>query len=461
MWWPVPAEAALAGVWLGAGGAADALDRVELTGSPLLLPSPFLVTPAATATIAAATLAVAELAGVPGPVRLDTVHASAAVRCERYVSIVGVAPPAMWDAVAGDYRAADGWIRLHTNYAQHRDPALAVLGAPPEREAVAAAVRTWKADELEAAVVGAGGCAAALRSHDEWLEHEHGRHVGDRPLVAVERLGDAPPSGVGASGDAPLSGLRVLDLTRVFAGPVATRFLAGWGADVLRVEAPAFDELELLFIEVGFGKRSCALDLRRDEHRAAFEALVAAADVVVHGYRPGALRGLGYGPDALAALRPGLVVAGLSAYGATGPWAERRGFDSLVQMSTGIAAEGAAVAGADQPVPLPCQLLDHATGYLVAMGALRALQRETTEGGSWNVTLSLARTAKWLDGLGRDEEAFARPPPDLADADQWCLTSPTAWGDVRHLGPPGAIGPLRPAWRRPPSRPGTDPPEWR
>ena len=298
---------ALADVWRGVGGDEDALDRVAVTGPACLLPSPFLVTPAATAAIGAATLAVAELAGVPGPVRLDTVHASAAVRCERYASIVGVAPPAIWDAVAGDYPTADGWIRLHTNYAQHRDPALRVLGVAPEREAVAAAVRSWPAERLEAEVVGAGGCAAALHSRDEWYGHEHGRHVGERPLVGIERLGDAPPRRLRASGDddAPLGRLRVLDLTRVFAGPVATRFLAAWGADVLRVEAPAFDELELLFVEVGFGKRSCALDLRRDDHRAAFEALVAGADVLVHGYRPGALAG-----PRLHARRPGGAAPG-------------------------------------------------------------------------------------------------------------------------------------------------------
>jgi hypothetical protein len=455
----VPADV-LGGVWAGVGGDPAAVDRVVVSGPAQVLPSPFLVTPAATAAIGAATLAVAELADLPGPVGLDTVHASAAVRCERYASITGVAPPPMWDAVAGDYPAADGWIRLHTNYAQHRQPALAVLGVAPERDAVAAAVRTWPAERLEAEVVAAGGCAAALHTRDRWCAHDHGRRVGERPLVAIERLGEAPVEAFTPGGPAPLAGLRVLDLTRVFAGPVATRFLAAWGADVLRVEAPAFHELELLFVEVGFGKRSCALDLRTEADRGAFEALVAGADVVVHGYRPGALRGLGYPPEVLAALRPGLVVAGLSAYGAAGPWAERRGFDSLVQMSAGIAAEGATTAGADRPVPLPCQLLDHATGYLLALGALRAVQRRAGEGGAWEVTLSLARTAQWLDGLGRDEEGLARAEPALADADRWCLISATPWGDVRHLGPPGTIGEVRPGWRRPPSRPGADPPAW-
>jgi crotonobetainyl-CoA:carnitine CoA-transferase CaiB-like acyl-CoA transferase len=187
---------------------------------------------------------------------------------------------------------------------------------------------------------------------------------------------------------------------------------------------------------------------------------VAGADVLVHGYRPGALRGLGYAPAALAALRPGLVVAGLSAYGAAGPWAERRGFDSLVQMSAGIAAAGTVAAGADRPVPLPCQLLDHASGYLLALGALRALQRRRSEGGGWEVSVSLARTAHWLDGLGRDEDGLARPAPPVSDGERWCLVSPTPWGDVHHLGPPGAIGTVQPRWRRPPSQPRSDPPAW-
>jgi CoA-transferase family III len=458
----ITAEVA-AGIWLDASGAADVLERLTVTGPAHVLPSPFLVTPAATAAIGAASLAVAELSGAPGAVAIDTAEAGAAVRGERHVRVVGTKPASLWDPVAGDYPTADGWIRLHTNYPHHRAAALDVLGVAPERDAVARAVQAWSADALEAAVVDAGGCAAALRTADAWRDHPHGRHVLDRPLLAIERVGDAPVEPVVVAGAAtrPLAGLRVLDLTRVFAGPVATRFLASWGAEVLRVEAPDFDELTLLHIEVGFGKSSCALDLRAGADRSTFESLVAAADVIVHGYRPGAMVGLGYSPEALVALRPGIVVAALSAYGLAGPWRDRRGFDSLVQMSSGIAAEGAAAANSDRPVPLPCQLLDHATGYLLAFGALRALRRRADEGGSWTVEGSLARTAAWLDGLGRVPVGLAIPEPDVADVERWCRISPTPWGDVHHVGPTGAIGDLRPSWERPPSRPGTDPPAWR
>jgi crotonobetainyl-CoA:carnitine CoA-transferase CaiB-like acyl-CoA transferase len=180
--------------------------------------------------------------------------------------------------------------------------------------------------------------------------------VRDQPVVAIERIATAMPEPYEATRpDRPLAGVRVLDLTHVISGPVASRFLAAWGAEVLRVETPGFEELEAVVIDMGFGKRSCSLDLQAPAGRAVFEDLVAGADVVVHGYRPGALAGLGYGPADLAALRPGIVVAGLSAYGRSGPWSGRRGFDSLVQMSTGIADEGARAAGADRPMPLPCQ----------------------------------------------------------------------------------------------------------
>ncbi len=453
-----------AGVWLDAGGAPDALDRLAVTGPTHVLPSPFPVTAAATAAIGAASLGVAELTGARGTVVVDTVEAATAVRSERYAGIVGSQPVSLWDPVAGDYRSADGWIRLHTNYPHHRRAAVGVLGVEAERDAVGQAVRTWPSVGLETAIVAAGGCAAALHSPGDWKHHEHGRHVLDRPLVAIDRVGGSPPEHLRGpdSGAAPrpLAGLRVLDLTRVIAGPVATRFLASWGADVLRVEAPEFDEFELLRLDVGFGKRSCGLDLRAGTERTLFESLVAGADVVVHGYRPGALAGLGYPSDALAELRPGLVVAALSAYGSAGPWRERRGFDSLVQMSTGIAAEGAIAAGSDRPVPLPCQLLDHATGYLLAFGALRALHRRAVEGGSWTVEVSLARTAAWLDGLGRVTGGLDVTEPEPGAVERWCQVSATPWGDVHHVGPPGAIGALRPVWDRPPSRPGSDAAAW-
>ena len=260
----------------------------------------------------------------------------------------------------------------------------------------------WGADDLEAAVVTAGGAAAAMRSAAAWDAHPQGVAVAAEPLLHVERTAAgprmaeadaAPPSG------RPLDGLRVLDLTRVLAGPVATRLLAGWGADVLRIDPPGWDEPNVV-PEVTLGKRCARLDLHEDRDRDRLLRLLADADVVVHGYRPGALDGLGLGADARDAARPGLVDVSLDAYGWTGPWAGRRGFDSLVQMSSGIAEAGQVAAGADHPVSLPVPALDHATGYLLASAALTglSLRRQDGRGSRWRA--SLARMSRLLVDAG-------------------------------------------------------------
>jgi hypothetical protein len=443
-----------ADLWAVLGGHGDAIDTVLFDGPTHVLPSVFPVTEAATAAVAVATLAVAAADDDPGPVTIDSHHACAAIRGERFVRIGDGTPPPLWDPVAGDYQTADGWIRLHTNYPHHRRAALDILEAPEQREAVAGAVRGWQGDALESAIVGAGGCAAVMRSVDEWHAHPHGRHIDECPVVSVAPIGPAGPPVVAGG----LEGLRVLDLTRVIAGPTASRFLAGWGADVLRVEAPGFREGRTLVVETGFGKRSCALDLRSTEDRSRFEDLVGGADVVVHGFRPRALDGLGYTTPALIALQPNLIIASECAYGSAGPWSTRRGFDSLVQMSTGLADAGMRAAGADHPVPLPCQLLDHATGLFLAAGVAMARRQQRDRGGAYSVSASLARTARWLESLGRAD--IAAPSADADDVSRWCDTTETPWGPVRHVRQPGSIGARHPAYRRPPSRPGADEPIW-
>ncbi|HEX2849254.1 MAG TPA: CoA transferase, partial [Acidimicrobiales bacterium] len=344
-------DALLSSLWGLLDGPAAALDHVTVTGPPQVLPSVFDVTGWATATVGAATLAVAELlaarCGVPfPPVEVDGVSASAAFLAEALFRPDGWERPPIWDPVAGDYEAADGWIRLHTNYAHHRESALRVLGASADRTAVGARVATWNAADLETEVVAAGGCAAAMRTRAEWERHEHGRVARREPPVAIHRGGTS--AGVDArhalriptSATTPLAGLRVLDLTRVIAGPECTRFLAAWGADVLRIDPPGFAEVPSLLPETTAGKRCAYLDLRARDGAARFEDLARESDVIVSGLRPGALDALGFGDRRLRELNPAVVVARVDAYGWDGPWCERRGFDSLVQMSTGIAARG-------------------------------------------------------------------------------------------------------------------------
>lgn len=366
--------------------------------------------------------------------------------------------PPVWDPIAGDHATADGWIRLHTNAPRHRRAALIALGFAPDaetpRQAVADAVLTWTADELESAVVDAGGAAAAMRSVDDWAAHPQGRAVATEPLVH-RSVGTHGVTGQPGPAHRPLAGVRVLDLTRVLAGPVATRFLAGFGADVLRIDPPEWDEPAVV-PEVTLGKRCARLDARTDDGRAQLRRLLAAADVLVHGYRPGVLDALlGLDADGRAELRPGLVEVCLDAYGWTGPWSTRRGFDSLVQMSSGIAAAGMRWAGRAVPTPLPVQALDHATGYLMAAEAIDGLRARWQTGRGSASRVSLARTAVWLTGLATDA---AGPPPEAPWGDATFEATP--WGPARRLRPPVTIAGTPMRWGRPASTLGSDDPRW-
>lgn len=371
---PVTPQSVLSSVWTALGGDEASLDAVVFEGETLGgLPSVYPVPHAAAALVAASALAVADvLAARTGAdlrrVHVDGRHAVAAFRSERYLRMIGWSLPS-WDPIAGDYEARNGFIRLHTNYTHHREACLRVLGVPFERAAVSAAVRTWDADALETAVVASGGCAAWMRTSAEWRSHPQGRAVAAEPLVGheIETAAQAvEPLLPLRDGQAPLAGVRVLDLTRIIAGPVCTRVLAAYGADVVRVDPPGFQEVGALLPDTTGGKRCVALDLRAEEDRRSFEDLVVGAHVLVSGYRSNALARHGYSTAELRGKNPALLIASLDAYGWTGPWHARRGFDSLVQMSCGIAARGAEVAGVTAPRPLPAQALDHGTGYLLA-----------------------------------------------------------------------------------------------
>jgi hypothetical protein len=290
-----------------------------------------------------------------------------------------------------------------------------------------------------------------MRTRGEWLAHPQGRAVATLPLVGLSRRDSTYQAETPHEGERPLAGIRVLDLTRVIAGPVAGRFLAAHGAEVLRVGAAHLPEVPGLVMETAFGKRSCHIDLRTEPEE--LHRLVSRADIVIQGYRPGALDARGFGLDDLAALRPGIVAVDVSAYGSRGPWAARRGFDSLVQMACGIAHEG---GGGSRPHPLPCQALDHATGYLAAFGAIAALLRRAAEGGAWRVEVSLARTAKWLDDLGRVDGADTPEP----STDGLLATMASRFGTLTYVTPPGMIDGAVPYYASPPPGAGEHPPVW-
>ncbi|MGN6606249.1 MAG: CoA transferase [Jatrophihabitans sp.] len=418
----------------GAFAAAGVEGEIGVTGPRVVLPSRFDVTGLAVASVAAASRAVSGLAalrwGSEVPlVAVDSRAAAAAFVCESLFEPIGWERPPLWDPIAGNYRTADGWIRLHTNYAHHRAAVERLLGAR-DRTAVAAAVSGWTGVELETAVVAAGGCAAVLHPRAEWLASEPGAATAGSLPVVTEVDGPALPRALPGlpPGAPPLQGVRVLDLTRVIAGPIATRVLAASGADVLRIDPPGFAEVPLLLAETTAGKRTAALHLRRPDDRRVFEALVADADVLVGGLRPGALDRLGYGADQLRERNPALLVAALDAYGWTGPWATRRGFDSLVQMSCGLALgpDGA-------PDPLPAQALDHATGWLLAAAVVRALTAQQVDGRARRLRAALIGTAELLWRLPLPDVAasgLGEPPLEAVT---------TAWGPARRVPVPGVV----------------------
>jgi crotonobetainyl-CoA:carnitine CoA-transferase CaiB-like acyl-CoA transferase len=460
---PTDAKVALAALWQHAGQPAAALDAMTLTGSEPALPSSFAIGTAAQASIGATALAAAELfrlrTGRQQHVSVDMRDAAIEFRSERYMRVKGEAPKELWDKIAGLYRCGDGrWVRLHTNFPHHRDGALKLLGCEYSREAVRRALDGWEAERFETAAAKAGLVVTMTRSFAEWDAHGQGRAVAGLPIFSIEKIGDAPPHPL-LPGDRPLSGARVLDLTRVIAGPVCGRTLAAHGADVMLVTAAHLPQMMPLVMDNGRGKLSTFIDVCEASGGEALAALARDADIFVQGYRPGAVKEKGFGPQELAQLRPGIVYVSLCAYGHEGPWADRRGFDSLVQNANGINQAEAEAAGSAQPKPLPCQAIDHATGYLMAFGAMTALARRATEGGSWHVRVSLAQTGHWIRGLGRID-GLALPDPGFDDVRDRLEECGSGFGKLTAVRHSAVMSETPPHWARPSVPLGTHPPRW-
>ncbi len=385
------------------------LDRLDPGGYPYL-PAELAAAECAHNAVAVAALEALILRAADGPggekaggvqprVALNADRLTSAFTSDRHFRVNGE-PPSIWGELSGFWPTADGWVRTHANYPHHRLRLLEAAGLPVTAGAAEFRVRvnSMEALQFEDAVVNAGGVAVAVRTAANWMGSPAGRTAANGPVLGKRLLGGGPRISGGGSG-APLAGIRVLDLTRVIAGPVATRTLAQLGADVLRVDTPLYPEHDWQHLDTGQGKRSTVLDLERTADRQRFEDLLGSAHVVVTGYRPCALDRFGLSPEALCTRRPGIVVGRLSAWGFAGPWAERRGFDSIVQAASGIAL----LESKDgiSPGALPAQVLDHSAGYLLAGGVLAALRSNREEGGSWLVETSLARIASALLALAK------------------------------------------------------------
>ena len=363
----------------------------------------------------------------------------------------------------GLYPCRDGHVRIHANFDHHRDGALALLGLRRNPESyqkahVQAALQDWDAEAFETAAAAAGLVVAAARTFAEWDAHPQAVVLAGMPLLTVARIDEADPAPLPSISkqNQPLTDVRVLDLTRILAGPICGRTLAAYGADVMLINSPKLPNIESI-ADTSRGKLSAHLDLDRSPDVERLRQLITGAHVFVQGYRPGGLDQRGFSPKELARLRPGIVCVSLSAYGHEGPWAARRGFDSLVQTATGLNKAEAEAFGRSEPKPLPVQILDYAAGFLMAFGAQAALIRQTVEGGSWHVRVSLAQVARWLRGLGRLDDNLQRRNVDLAGS----LQPYASQFGVLQAMPHAASFDRTPAmWQRPSVPPGTNPPEW-
>ena len=454
----------LAALWGLAGGDAAALQSVVLTGDEPVLPSSFCVGTAAQVSIAAAALAAAGLwklrAGEEQSVSCDMRAAAIEFRSERHIHIDGKPPPTPWDKIAGVYQAGDKrWLRLHTNFPHHRDGVLEILGCANERDAVSAALANWSAQDFEDAAAARALVVTMMRSFEEWDAHPQGRAVAGLPVLEIIKIGDAGPHPLPA-GERPLSGIRVLDLTRIIAGPVCGRTLAAHGADVMRVTSPNLPHIPGAIPDMGRGKLSAFIDIKTKEGRETLRGLAGKSDVFVQGYRPGGIAALGFSPQDVARVRPGIIYASLSAYGHEGPWSNRRGFDSLVQTASGLNHAEALAAGVDGPKALPCQALDHAAGYLLAFGVMMALKRRAREGGSWLVRGSLAQTGHWLRQMGRVEEGHACADPGFDDIQDLMELAPSGFGELLAISHAAKMQMTPVRWTRPSVPLGTHPPHW-
>ena len=454
----------LSDLWTLAGGDPSALSAAILTGEEPQLPSSFRLAAAAQASIAATGLAAAQLwklrSGQSQDVAVDMCHAVVECRSERYLRVDGKGSPMAWDAIAGIYKTRDQrFVRLHTNFPHHRDAVCKVLNCKPERDDVQAALMQWDAEPFETAAY-AGGCVVAMmRPHEEWSALPHAKALAALPPILIEKIGEAAPK-PWPTGDRPLAGVRVLDLSRVIAGPVAGRTLAVHGADVLLISGPDLPAIPWLTIDTGRGKLTSFVELKSEQGRDVLRGLLAQADIFSQGYRPRAIAALGFSPEDAAVINPGIIYVSLSAYGHAEPWAERRGFDSLVQTATGFNhAEGQA-AGVDGPKELPAQMLDHATGYLMAFGAMMAKARQSRESGSWHVRVSLAQTGRWLWNLGRVADGFKTEDLRGETVKPLIEEIPSGFGPLRSVKHSALLSKTPAFWARPAMPLGSHPPQW-
>jgi crotonobetainyl-CoA:carnitine CoA-transferase CaiB-like acyl-CoA transferase len=446
-----------------AGLPDSAAEAAEVIGNDPVFATRYRVAIPGAAAIAATGIAAADLCalktGRHQRVRINARAAAAALRSTRYLRINGKEPPPYRDPYTGFYRLKDGrWMYLHCNFPNLRDRNLRVLGAEADKASVAREVEKWDGRALEDAIFDGGGCCALVRSEEEWNAMPQSAAAASVPLIEIVRIGDAPPEPLPA-GDRPLSGIRVLDLTRVLAGPACAKCLAEHGADVMKVSREGMADSGMLDIDTGLGKLSTYLDLRVPGQMETLRSLIRSGDVFSQAYRPNSLAARGLSPEALAEMRPGIVYITLSAWGHVGPWRNRRGYDTVVQSANGMASR----PDGELPVFTPVAAQDYIAGYLMAYGGMVALGRRAREGGSWLVRVSLARVGHWIRRHGLVEPSvFADAPDELPDDELQSLMieSDSSMGRLSHLAPVVQMSETPARLVRPAVPLGSSPPIW-
>ncbi|KAK8098911.1 CoA-transferase family III [Apiospora kogelbergensis] len=487
-------------IWDHLALPAEALDALSLPTKPgPAVPSSFKIGLLAQSAIATSALTAASIYAVRNErsvpkVTVPLEHAIAEFRSERLYHLDGEPTPNLWGPIGGLHPTRDGFIRIHDNFPNHRDGILQVLGLPRDgsvtRDEVSNATRKWNKVDLETAALDNGACAYALRSYEEWDALPQAQAISPFPIsIKKWRPGTLL---LPRDGDRCLRGLRVLEMSRVIAAPVAGRTLAAHGADVLWVTSPNLPALPALDIDVSRGKRTIQLDLnsndeqKKAEDETTLSALANTCDVFIQGYRPGSLAARGLSPEVLAAARGagkgrgGMIVGNMSAFGPEGPWAGRRGFDSLVQTCSGMNVSeaehyysdnyGAGAEAEEQASarPTPCQALDHAAGYFLAAGVCAALYKSitATDGASYVVDVSLAGVMKYLRSLGQYDgrsgfDGAPELPSAAGDMDPGLFeTRATGFGELRGVRHSAAVDGCAPGWDEMPKRLGSDRPEW-
>ena len=463
------AETALRQLMAGVGSTTP--ESIEIDEGRSALQTPFRVAEGAAAALAAGATLAAEIwqmrSSQTQQVRVSTREAAASLISFMFHKFEDASrAPQGFDAgqrqarIGGFYATQDKrFVYLHPSFPTTTAKLLRLLDCESDKEAVAATVKGWKARDLENAIVQAGVCGAMLRSADEWDQSQQGRILASLPVVEITKIADSQPEPFDPDGDQPLSGIRVLDLTRVLAGPTCARTLAQYGADAMRIGSPNLPSVPSFVADTGHGKLSAFLDLGQSQDVERLRHLVSESDVFSQGYRSGALDRYGFSAIDVARLRPGIIYTSINCYGHEGDWRRRPGWEQLAQTVTGMAdVQG----GEGAPALLPCAPTDYTTGYLAAFGTLVALKRRAQYGGSYLVRASLSQTGMWLRKLGIAESDWAERvvPLSREETDAFSINSDTGFGPMVHLRPPVQLSLTPTRWRRPVVPLGTHAPVW-